>query len=83
MKYSITIIEINFSPEDTAIGLYSTQMCEYLSKKCYDLNVIIGFPYYPKWEISQEYKNRIIHLLQLTFESFRNLFKIKEYGIKV
>lgn len=58
MKNNITLIGINFYPEDTAIGLYSTQMCEYLSNQGYQIDVITGFPYYPQWEIRESYKNK-------------------------
>jgi colanic acid biosynthesis glycosyl transferase WcaI len=112
MKNNITLIGINFYPEDTAIGLYSTQMCEYLSKQGYDISVITGFPYYPQWEIKESYKNkstflteqkenitihrykqyvpknpsfksRIIHLLDFTFGSLRNIFKIKKSDLVI
>ena len=112
MKNNITLIGINFYPEDTAIGLYSTQMCEYLSNQDFEINVITGFPYYPQWEIKESYKNkstflteqkenitihrykqyvpknpsfksRIIHLLDFTFGSLRNIFKIKKCDLVI
>lgn len=112
MKNNITLIGINFYPEDTAIGLYSTQMCEYLSNQGYQIDVITGFPYYPQWEIRESYKNkstflqekkdnitiyrykqyvpknpsfknRIIHLLDFTFGSLKNVFKIKKSDLVV
>jgi len=55
---TITIIGVNYYPEDTAIGLYSTQMAEYLSQRGYKVNVITGFPYYPQWEIKETYKKK-------------------------
>jgi colanic acid biosynthesis glycosyl transferase WcaI len=107
----ITLIGINFYPEDTAIGLYSTQMAEYLSKENY-IDVITGFPYYPQWKIWDSYsdkpkrlteqkdtitiyrykqytpnnptfKNRVIHLLDFTFGSLRNIFKIKQCDLVI
>ncbi len=54
----LTIIGINFYPEDTAIGLYSTQMAEYLQENGFEVSVITGFPYYPQWKIWEEYKNK-------------------------
>ncbi len=54
----ITLIGINFYPEDTAIGLYSTQLAEYLINKGYDVSVITGFPYYPQWKIAENYRNK-------------------------
>ena len=112
MKTNITLIGINFYPEDTAIGLYSTQMCEYLSTRGYAIDVITGFPYYPQWDIKEAYKNkstffkeqkehiniyrykqyvpqnpsfknRILHLLDFTFGSIRNIFKVKKSDLVI
>ncbi len=55
---NITIIGPNFHPEDTAIGLYTTQMAEYLQENDFKVSVITGFPYYPQWEIWEDYKNK-------------------------
>jgi len=111
VKRNVTLIGINFYPEDSAIGLYSTQMMEYLSQS-YDIDVITGFPYYPEWEIRDEYKtkerylvetkgdiniyrykqyvpknpsfkNRIIHLLDFTLGSVRNVLKVKKSDLVI
>lgn len=63
MRNNITLVGINFYPEDSSTGLYSTQMAEYLAKKN-DLEVITGFPYYPEWEIREEYQNRPKYLTE-------------------
>ncbi|OIQ31054.1 MAG: hypothetical protein BM564_02240 [Bacteroidetes bacterium MedPE-SWsnd-G2] len=57
MKKKITLIGVNYYPEDSAIGLYSTQLTEELVKRGYEVSVITAFPYYPQWEISESYKN--------------------------
>jgi len=109
--HDITLIGINFYPEDSAIGLYSTQMAEFLAQN-HHVDVITGFPYYPEWEIRKEYldkpkyliekkenitiyrykqyvpknptfKNRILHLLDFTFGSIPNLFKVKKSDIVI
>ncbi len=54
----ITLIGINFYPEDTAIGLYSTDMVRYLIEKGHTVDVITGFPYYPQWKIKDGYKKK-------------------------
>ena len=111
MKNNITLIGINFYPEDSSTGLYSTQMAEYLSKTN-TIDIITGFPYYPEWEIREEYKNkktffkekkdymtiyrykqyvpknptfknRIIHLLDFTLGSIRNIFKVKKCDLVI
>jgi len=61
MKNNITLIGINFYPEDSSTGLYSTQMAEYLALGD-NVEVITGFPYYPEWEIREAYKNRSTYL---------------------
>ncbi|WP_339846187.1 WcaI family glycosyltransferase [Dokdonia sp. Asnod3-C12] len=58
----ITLISLNFYPEDTAIGLYSTQLAEYLESLGALLSVITAFPYYPKWEIAESYQNKGTYL---------------------
>ena len=111
MKNNITIIGVNFYPEDSSTGLYSTQMAEYLAKT-HNVDVITGFPYYPEWEIREEYKNkkrflkekkdtiniyrykqyvpknpsfktRILHLLDFTMGSMRNIFKVKQCDLVI
>jgi len=54
----VVILTANFYPEDTAIGLYTTQFAEHLSEKGYSITVITGFPYYPQWKINPEYKKK-------------------------
>lgn len=58
MSKKIVIIGINYYPEDSAIGLYTTQKAEYLVSKGFDVTVITGFPYYPQWEIRDDYKSK-------------------------
>jgi len=58
----ITLIGLNFYPESTAIGLYSTQLAQYLEDRNIQLDVITAFPYYPQWEIAQEYQNKTSYL---------------------
>ena len=53
---SITIITANYYPEDTAIGLYTTQFSQFLLEKGYKVQVLTGFPSYPQWEIYDNYK---------------------------
>ena len=110
MKKKLTIIGINYYPEDTAIGLYTSQLAEYFNDENIEVSILTGFPYYPSWEINEIYKNkswfyqeningiqvfrykqyvpktptffkRIIHLLDFTFGTFINLFKIKEADV--
>ncbi|RTY88277.1 glycosyltransferase family 4 protein [Flavobacterium sp. RSP15] len=54
---TITVITAFFYPEDTAIGLYTTQFARFLEKKGYRVVIITGFPNYPQWKIHQNYVN--------------------------
>lgn len=58
MIKDITFITVNYAPEDTAIGLYTSQLAEFLVTKGYNVSVITGFPYYPMWEIPKNYKDK-------------------------
>lgn len=73
----ITVIGVNYYPEDTAIGLYSTQMTEYLALKGYKINVITGFPYYPQWKISEDYKKKPIFYKEL--KNNITIYRYKQY----
>ncbi len=53
------VIGINYSPELTGIGVYTTEMCEYLQSQGHQVTVFTGFPYYPEWEIKQEYRKKV------------------------
>jgi len=61
LKNNITLIGVNFYPEDSSTGLYSTQMAENLAIT-HKVKVITGFPYYPEWEIREAYKNKPTYL---------------------
>jgi len=54
---SITVITPFFFPEETAIGLYTSQFSAFLVDKGFTVKIITGFPNYPKWEIFESYKN--------------------------
>ena len=56
LKKIITIIGINYYPEDTAIGLYTSQLSNFYNDIGMEVNVITGFPYYPSWRIRSDYK---------------------------
>ncbi len=58
MNTHITIIGINYSPEDSSTGLYTTQMAEFLVNSGFKVEVITGFPYYPQWQIFNSYSSK-------------------------
>jgi colanic acid biosynthesis glycosyl transferase WcaI len=58
MIKDITFITVNYAPEDTAIGLYTSQLAEFLVAKGYNVSVITGFPYYPMWKVHENYRDK-------------------------
>jgi colanic acid biosynthesis glycosyl transferase WcaI len=77
LQNRILIIGINYFPEDSAIGLYSTEKAEYLVSKGFDVTVITGFPYYPQWEIRDDYKSKP-YLVKETINGVK-VFRSKQY----
>lgn len=74
---NITLIGLNFFPESTAIGLYSTQLAQYLEAEGYALDVITAFPYYPQWKIAADYQNKSSYLKEELGNI--NLYRYKQY----
>ena len=74
---NITFIGLNYYPEDTAIGLYSSQLVEHLENHGFNVSVITGFPYYPQWEIKQEYKEKARFLKEK--KGNVEVFRYKQY----
>ena len=55
---NITFISLNYAPEDSAIGLYSSQWVEFLESNGHNVTVVTAFPYYPQWEIYNDYRSK-------------------------
>ena len=53
----IVLFTTNFYPEDSAIGLYTTQLVNFLIKQEHEIKVVTGFPNYPFWKIFPNYRN--------------------------
>lgn len=56
----ILILSINYWPEETGIGAFTTYRAEYLAKAGHDVTVCTTFPYYPDWKVPQEYRGRLL-----------------------
>lgn len=57
----ISILGINFYPELTGIGPYTTELCEFLISCGHNVSVFTAFPYYPQWKKPEQYKKKIFH----------------------
>jgi len=76
-KKHITIVTANYYPEDTAIGLYTTQFSRFLIKKGIDVTILTGFPCYPQWSIYQRYKT-LPNFFEETIDGLR-IIRYKQY----
>ncbi|AFY69437.1 glycosyl transferase group 1 [Thalassoporum mexicanum PCC 7367] len=52
----ILIYGINYAPEITGIGKYTSEMCEWLRQQGHEIRVVTAPPYYPKWEVAEGYR---------------------------
>jgi colanic acid biosynthesis glycosyl transferase WcaI len=55
----ILIFSINYWPEVTGIGAFTTYRAEYLAGAGHEVDVCTAFPYYPEWRVSQEYAGKL------------------------
>ncbi|MGA9060990.1 MAG: WcaI family glycosyltransferase [Terracidiphilus sp.] len=55
----ILILGINYWPEVTGIGAFTTYRAEYLASAGHDVEVCTAFPYYPEWRIPKEYAGKM------------------------
>jgi colanic acid biosynthesis glycosyl transferase WcaI len=52
----ILIYGLNFFPEITGVGKYTSEMAAHLAGQGHQIKVITSHPYYPQWKISREYQ---------------------------
>jgi colanic acid biosynthesis glycosyl transferase WcaI len=57
----ILLYGINYYPELTGSGKYSGEACEWLAKQGHEVEVITAMPYYPAWEINENYQSKWWH----------------------
>lgn len=55
----ILILSINYWPEETGIGAFTTYRAEYLASAGHEVTVCTTFPYYPEWKVAAEYRGRL------------------------
>ena len=72
----ICVIGLNYFPEISSTGLYTTEMCEYLSKH-FEVKVITGYPYYPEWKIQEAYSQKN-GILEETVSNVK-ITRVKQY----
>jgi len=57
----IIIVGINYRPELTGIGIYTSEMSEWLAARGHEVRVITAPPYYPSWKIGAGYRSYRYH----------------------
>lgn len=51
----VVIYGINYAPELTGTGKYTSEMAEWLSSRGHEVRVITAPPYYPEWSVGKGY----------------------------
>ena len=58
-RIRVTIISINYWPEVTGIGAFTTYRAEHLAATGHEVEVLTTFPYYPQWRVRGRYAGKI------------------------
>ncbi|MQY59460.1 MAG: WcaI family glycosyltransferase [Clostridia bacterium] len=56
---NILVMGMNYAPEKTAIGPFTSCLCEYLADRGHEVTVVTAFPHYPEWRIHDEYRGKV------------------------
>src|ERR1700676_3174933 len=59
-RMRILILGINYWPEETGIGAFTTYRAEYLASRGHDVTVCTTFPYYPEWKVAAAYAGKLV-----------------------
>jgi colanic acid biosynthesis glycosyl transferase WcaI len=52
----ILVQGINYAPELTGIGKYTSEMCGWFAARGHEVRVITAPPYYPEWRVGEGYR---------------------------
>ena len=55
----IVVIGINYAPEKTSVGPFTTGLCEHLAAQGHKVTVVTAFPYYPEWRVWDGYRGSL------------------------
>lgn len=56
---NVLVMGMNYAPEKTAIGPFTSCLCEYLTQVGHKVTVVTAFPHYPEWRIHDEYRGKV------------------------
>jgi colanic acid biosynthesis glycosyl transferase WcaI len=57
----VLVIGINYRPERTSVGPFTTGLCEHLVAQGHEVTVVTAFPYYPEWRVWDAYRGSYYH----------------------
>ncbi len=52
----LLIYGLNYAPESTGVGKYTTEMAEWLEGRGHEIRVVTAHPYYPAWKVGAGYR---------------------------
>ena len=53
----LLIYGLNYAPESTGVGKYTTEMAEWLGGRGHEIRVVTAHPYYPAWKVGAGYRS--------------------------
>ena len=53
------VVGINYAPEETGIGPYTSDLAEHLSAQGWAVTVLTGMPHYPEWQLHESYRGSL------------------------
>lgn len=56
---NVLVMGMNYAPEKTAIGPFTSCLCEYLADRGHEVTVVTAFPHYPEWRIQDGYRGKV------------------------
>jgi colanic acid biosynthesis glycosyl transferase WcaI len=70
----INIVSINYAPERTGIGVYTTGMAEHFAEAGWSVTVHTGFEYYPAWRKQPEDQGKLFRRQTMAGVSVRRCY---------
>ena len=55
---SVTLVSLNYAPEQFGIAPYATQLAEHLAEQGASVTALVGMPHYPSWRLEPAYRRR-------------------------
>src|SRR5512144_2672765 len=52
----VAVVGINYAPEHTGIGPYTTELARHLARQAASVSVLTGVPHYPGWLVEEYYR---------------------------